>query len=135
MVEVRFPASDDTRSAQRGRTMNIALLRGTLSSDPATRTLPSGTGLVQYEVTTDDPGTGTAASAPVVWLDPPARLPRVAKGDEVVVVGHVRRRFFRTASGITASRTEVVADKVVPARPAARVERLLDAVAGRIADG
>jgi len=29
-----------------------------------------------------------------------------------VVIGHVRRRFFR-AGGVTASRTEIVADKVV----------------------
>lgn len=105
--------------------MNIAVLRGTLSSDPVERTLPSGSRLVNYEVTTPDPAGGAADSAPVAWFDPPARLPAVAQGDEVVVVGRVRRRFFRTAAGATGSRTEVVAERVVSARPAARVERLL----------
>jgi single-strand DNA-binding protein len=40
------------------------------------------------------------------------------------VVGRVRRRFFR-AGGTTQSRTEVVADTVVPATQAKRVEAAL----------
>jgi single-strand DNA-binding protein len=114
--------------------MNIALLWGTLSSDPVERTLPSGTRVLNYEVTTQG-GEGPAGSAPVAWFDPPRRLPAVAKGDEVVVIGEVRRRFFRTATGVTASRTEVVADKVMPAKPIARVERVLEATARRLAEG
>src|SRR5262245_64649841 len=98
--------------------MNIAVLRGTLSRDPVERTLPSGSRLVNYEVTVPDDAGGPADSAPVAWFDPPARLPAVTQGDEVVVLGRVRRRFFRTAAGVTASRTEVVAQRVVPARPA-----------------
>ena len=50
-------------------------------------------------------------------------LPEV--GAEVVVTGHVRRRFFRAGGG-TQSRTEVVADAVVPARSRARVRRAID---------
>jgi single-strand DNA-binding protein len=113
-------------------TMNIAVLRGTLSSDPVERTLPSGSRLVNYEVTTPDPAGGAADTAPVAWFDPPARLPAVGQGDDVVVLGRVRRRFFRTAGGSTASRTEVVADRVVSARPAARAERLLRDTANRL---
>jgi single-strand DNA-binding protein len=112
--------------------MNLTLLWGTLSSDPVERTLPSGTRMVTYEVTTEA-ATGPATSAPVAWFDPPARLPRLAQGDEVVVLGHVRRRFFRTGAGTTASRTEVVADRVVPSRPAARVERVLAEAHDRLA--
>lgn len=85
--------------------MNIVVLRGVLSSDPRTRTLPSGDTLVSYEVTTDaDDG---RISVPVVVFSP-RRSPSVAKGDEVVVTGSVRRRFFR-AGTVTTSRTEVVA--------------------------
>jgi hypothetical protein len=48
---------------------------------------------------------------------------------EVVVIGSVRRRFFR-ADGGTRSRTEVVADRVIPARRAKAAERaVLDALA------
>jgi single-strand DNA-binding protein len=89
---------------------------------------------VNYEVTTPDPAGGAADTAPVAWFDPPARLPALGQGDEIVVLGRVRRRFFRTAGGTTASRTEVVADRVVPARPASRVERLLSDTAARLGD-
>ena len=49
-----------------------------------------------------------------------ARRPRAgaatwAAGDEVLVTGRIRRRFFR-AGGVTQSRTEVVATDVVPTR-------------------
>ena len=69
-----------------------------------------------------------AATAPVAWFDPPRDLPELAKGDDVTVVGHVRRRFFQAGGGLQ-SRTEVVADVVVPSRNARRartaVERAL----------
>lgn len=103
--------------------MNIVLLRGTLSSEPTTRDLPSGSRVVNYEVTTrsDD---GPACSVPVAWFDPPASAPGLSEGSEVVVAGQVRRRFFRTG-GSTASRTEVVATAVVPATRKKRAERLV----------
>jgi single-strand DNA-binding protein len=108
--------------------MNVAMIRGTLSSDPQRRELPSGSAVVQYEVTTREPG-GSASSVPVAWFDPPPTAPEVGSGTEVVVVGQVRRRFF-SSGGATASRTEVVARAVVPASQKRRVGRLLaDAVA------
>ena len=89
--------------------MNITVLHGTLSSEPKHRLLPSGDELITYEVTTEL--ADGAASVPVAWLRP-SRPPAVATGDAVVVIGHVRRRFFRAASG-AASRTEVVASTVL----------------------
>jgi hypothetical protein len=79
--------------------MNIVILRGTLSSEPALRTLPSGSTLLSCEVTTRSPD-GPARSVPVAWFDPPAAS-LLAVGTEVVVTGEVRRRFFR-AGGATA---------------------------------
>jgi len=104
--------------------MNIVVLSGVLSHPPVPRTLPSGDVLVGYDVTCarDE---GPAESVPVVWPAAPATALRLGAGDEVVVVGRVRRRFFR-AGGATASRTEVVAERVVPARQARRVEVALD---------
>ena len=110
--------------------MNIVLLEGHLSSDPRRRDLPSGSALHAYEVSTRD-GRVTR-SVPVVWVDP-VRPPRLSDGDHVVVVGSIRRRFFR-AGGAVASRTEVEAEVV--ARPgSARARRACaEAVASTMPD-
>lgn len=106
--------------------MNVVVLQGVLSSAPETRTLRSGDRLVSYELTIRSAGRPTD-TAPVVWFDPPARAADLPAGTEVVVTGRVHRRFFRTG-GVTASRTEVVADAVIPARQRRRVAGALDAV-------
>jgi single-strand DNA-binding protein len=103
--------------------VNVVILLGTLSRPPTARQLPSGDQLVAFEVTTRPPE-GPAESVPVTWLGAPPRLLALPAGTEVVVAGRVRRRFFR-AAGATASRTEVVADAVVPASQRARAARLL----------
>jgi single-strand DNA-binding protein len=103
--------------------MNVAVIRGSLSRDPEVRDLPSGDRVANYEVTVRD--VTPAESVPVVLFDPTASLADLGAGDEVVVTGRVRRRFFRTPSG-TASRTEIVADRVLPARQARRVQGALD---------
>ena len=63
---------------------------------------------------------------PVAWLDPPTGGVPAGPGDELVVVGSVRRRFFRSG-GTTQSRTEVVAERVVAAARRRDVRRALDA--------
>lgn len=93
----------------------LAVVVGHLSSDPTTTTLGSGSVLVRLQVTARVDG--ATATVPVAWFDPPRRVV-VATGDRVVVVGTVRRRFFR-AGGATASATEVVANTVARASPAA----------------
>ena len=85
--------------------MNIVILRGTLSSEPALRTLPSGSTLLSCEVTTRSPD-GPARSVPVAWFDPPAA--------SLLAVG-----------------TEVVVTTVLPVRQAKRVGR---AIAAALAD-
>jgi single-strand DNA-binding protein len=111
--------------------MNVVILEGSLSRPPAVRELPSGDRLVAYEVTVraeDQP----AESVPVVWLEPPARAAELDTGELVVVVGRVRRRFFRTPAG-TGSRTEVVAEAVVPARHRTRALAASASARSRIA--
>ncbi|HSP02262.1 MAG TPA: hypothetical protein VLR27_02100 [Acidimicrobiales bacterium] len=88
--------------------LDLAVLVGTLSSDPVEQTLPSGSVLLRYEVTVRD--RAPADTVPVAWVDP-RRPPSLAVGDRVVVVGRVRRRFFR-AGGATRSATEVLATSV-----------------------
>ena len=70
---------------------------------------------------------------PVAWFDPAGGLlRRLDAGVELVVIGRVRRRFFRAAAS-TASATEVVADQVVLATQRKRAERLLGTVGARLA--
>ena len=113
--------------------MNVVVLRGTLSRPPEETLLASGDRLVRYEVTTRG-GEGPADSVPVSWLAAPASATSgLDAGEEVVVVGRVRRRWFRRG-GATESRTEVAAESVIAARHTAKarksIERALAALAG-----
>ena len=113
--------------------MNIVALRGRLSRPAEERTLGSGTRLVSYDVTIPDSNGGRADTVPVVWFDAPTAA-LLDEAVEVVVVGRVRRRFFR-AGGATGSRTEVVAEAVIPARQAKKAAAALDRARQRITDG
>lgn len=104
--------------------MNVVVLKGRLARPPETRELPSGDRLVAYEVTVERPDE-RADTVPVLWLNPPIAAERFAAEDLVVVVGRVRRRFFRTGAG-TQSRTEVVAEAVVNARHTKRAAAALE---------
>jgi single-strand DNA-binding protein len=92
--------------------LNVVALRGHLSRPAELRVLPSGQNLVGLELTVRREEGGKAESVPVVWHSPPAWAADLDVGTEVVVVGHVARRFFR-AGGLTQSRTEVVAANAV----------------------
>jgi single-strand DNA-binding protein len=94
--------------------MNVVVLLGRLSRPAEERVLPSGDRLVQLELTVPRPN-DKAESVPIVCFDAPATVAGLDVDEEVLVVGRVRRRFFR-AGGFTQSRTEVVADQVVPSR-------------------
>jgi single-strand DNA-binding protein len=109
---------------------NVVALVGRLARPPELRQLPSGDRLVSYEVTVARAGE-RAEGVPVVWFDPPATAVDPAVDDVVVVVGRVRRRFYR-AAGTTQSRTEVVAETVVPGRQAKRAAAALEAARARL---
>ncbi|HUP85828.1 MAG TPA: hypothetical protein VM143_09200 [Acidimicrobiales bacterium] len=105
--------------------LNVVAIRGRLSRPAEERVLPtSGSRLLGLDLTVKREGVDKAESVPVVWHDPPASALVLDAGDEVVVVGHVARRFFRAGGG-TQSRTEVVAQLVLPVRSAKKVERAL----------
>lgn len=108
--------------------LDLAVVAGTLSSDPTTTELASGSVLYRYEVTARQPsGTDTV---PVVWFDP-SRPPALGAGDAVVVVGRVRRRFFR-AGGVTRSSTEIVASSVGRRASVKRAVAALESAAARL---
>jgi len=109
--------------------MNIVVLRGSLPRNPERRELSSGGDILQFDLVTELES-GSNTTVPVSWFDAPEE-PALTEGVEVVVVGSVRRRFFR-AGGSTQSRTEVVADAVTPASQRRTVAKRLAAAAERI---
>ena len=114
---------------------NVVVLVGTMSTDPTSRDLRDGT-VVNFDVTTPLAEV-PPLTVPVAWHDPrSAAISGLGAGSDVLVVGTVRRRFFRTG-GQTQSRTEVVAQAVVPTRRTKSVRSALAAVAAQLtpADG
>jgi single-strand DNA-binding protein len=113
--------------------MNVVALVGRLSRPPEERVLDSGTRLMSMQVTV--PGAdGKGETVPVAWFDPSAAAVGLDEGDPVVVVGRVRRRFFR-AGAATQSRTEVVAETVVSGARAGAVRKALTGAIDRLAAG
>ena len=113
---------------------NVAVLRGVVRGEPMSRALPGGGVVVQFDVVTAVATDGriSNASVPVAWNDPSAKLLAcVVDGIELLVVGRVQRRFFRVG-GATQSRTEVVAESVIPARRRKQVDAALGAVVDRL---
>jgi single-strand DNA-binding protein len=111
--------------------MNVVILQGRLTRPGEVRTLPSGDALVAYEVTTRDEA-GRADTVPVVWAAAEAAV--LDAGDDVVVTGRVRRRFFRVG-GVTQSRTEVVADAVALAGDRRKAKRAVDRALATVRPG
>lgn len=109
---------------------NVVVLVGKLARPAEVRELPSGDRLVAYEVTVPRPGE-RAESVPVVWFEAPVRAAEMPVDEQVIVVGRVRRRFFRAGGG-TQSRTEVVAEAVVATRQAKRARSALNSVQARL---
>jgi single-strand DNA-binding protein len=101
---------------------NVVVVRGVVSSEPRLRELPAGSVVTQLDVTTRGPG--LTASVPVAAYDRPVDA---GSGDQVVVTGHVNRRFFR-AGGVTQSRTELVAAEVIRVGRKRAADRAISAV-------
>ena len=104
---------------------NLSILVGVLSRDADLRPLPSGVSILGLELSVRGDGR-PAESVPVAWPDAPPTAVGWQAGEEVLVIGRIRRRFFR-AGGSTQSRTEVVATTVVPTRRVATAGRALEA--------
>ncbi|MGI8809012.1 MAG: single-stranded DNA-binding protein [Acidimicrobiales bacterium] len=111
---------------------NVVVLIGRLARPAETRELPSGDRLVAYEVTVDRPGE-RAETVPVVWVGAPPSAGDHDVDERMLVVGRVRRRFYRAGGG-TQSRTEVVAEAVVNARHAKRAAAALQRAQTRLTD-
>jgi single-strand DNA-binding protein len=113
---------------------NLVILRGVVTADGVDRQLPSGSVAMQFDVRTTAHGDLPASAVNVSLVDPAADARAAVQRDEhVVVIGTVQRRFFRVG-GATQSRTEVVADLVVPARRTRAVRSAIAAAARSLGD-
>jgi single-strand DNA-binding protein len=114
--------------------MNVVVLRGAVVRLPEVRELPSGSRLLSFDLRTTGPD-GRAETVPVSWADPKAAdEDALIEGAEALVVGRIRRRFFRSG-GSTQSRTEVVAERVARPRQARRARSAIDAAVEAISAG
>lgn len=113
--------------------LNLAVVCGPVAGSPEVRALASGSSVASLSVRTAAGDRTT--SVPVSIWDPPAWVVELDAGDEVIVLGGVRRRFFRTAAG-TGSRVELEATFV--GRPGKRqrdtVTRRIDATLATLRD-
>jgi hypothetical protein len=88
--------------------LNLVVVRGECSGPPELRELESGRRLASVSVRAPGPD-GRSTSVPVTVWEPAAWVEDLAEGAYVIVVGAVRRRFFRTAVGGAATRVDVEA--------------------------
>lgn len=120
--------------------MNVVLLRGTLHGEPNDVTLATGELVRTWELAAETassavgPSAATVQKVPIRWVDPTKAVRSFDDGDEVVVTGSVRRRFFR-AGGATASKTEVLGHKVAKASRRRAVEQLIEGFRQTIEQG
>ena len=92
--------------------VNVVVLAGRLSETPEVKEMPSGDAVTRFRLHVPEAGR-RVLPLPVSAWDRTARraCERLVKGDEVLVRGHLIRRFFRDGGG-GRSVTEVVATEV-----------------------
>jgi single-strand DNA-binding protein len=91
-------------------TVNVVVLAGTVSADPVQRRMPSGDEVTELRLSVPETGKRLLPLPVAAWhATVGARtIDGIAKGDAVLVHGHLVRRFYRSGAGAR-SLTEVVA--------------------------
>ena len=115
-VQLKGLTMRETASTEPTPTTNTVIVQGTIVADARVTDLADGSAVHNFEIRASD------TVVPVAWYDP-SRPPALRAGGAMVVVGCVRRRWFRAGGG-SQSRTEVVAETV--AKPgSARAEKAI----------
>jgi hypothetical protein len=115
-------SSRQQSSRQQSTPVNVAIVCGPCSAVPELRVLESGTRVASLSVRV--PAGEQATSVPVTVWDPPAWIEALEAGDEVIVVGQVRRRFYSRPGGV-GSRVDLEAVTIARARDRRRVDAAL----------
>jgi single-strand DNA-binding protein len=110
--------------------LNLAIVIGSLAKPAQVRALPNGLCLATFDlqVRLADQSPDTV---PVALFDAPDQVTEWTVGQELLAIGRVKRRFFRVG-GATQSRTELVADRVLPMAPEEDVRTVLADAASKI---
>lgn len=100
--------------------LNVAVLIGEVITEPVQKVLSNGDMVVNCDVAavTDEGRT----VVPIVVTGTDAHI---AMGDNVCVVGFMRKRFFQTPAGLQ-SRTELAVHKSARVRQKAQVKKILE---------
>lgn len=92
--------------------VNVVVLAGRLSDAPEVKSMPSGDHVTRFRLHVPEAGRRVLPLPVSAWDRLAQRsCERLAKGDAVLVRGHLVRRFFRDGGG-GRSVTEVVATEV-----------------------
>lgn len=93
-------------------TVNVVVLAGRLSDTPEVKAMPSGDQVTRFRLHVPETGRRVLPLPVSAWERAPRRAcEHLARGDAVLVRGHLVRRFFRDGGG-GRSVTEVVATEV-----------------------
>jgi hypothetical protein len=102
-------------------TTNIALVKGRLVAVPTVRIVDRHRRATTFDLATQVHGRRSVVPVVAVNLN----LPALKVGDEVTVLGYVRRRFFRVGAR-TQSITELMVEELVTGASNARLEKLYE---------
>ncbi len=92
--------------------LNMVIVIGNLVKPVEVRNLPSGVSIANFDLVVQQ-FDGTPDTVPVALFEAPEEALQWEPGGTLLVIGRVRRRFFRVGPS-TQSRTEVVAEKAMP---------------------
>jgi single-strand DNA-binding protein len=94
-------------------TVNVVVLSGTVAAEPVERQLPSGDQITELRLSVPEPGKRLLPLPVAIWhgMVHKDALRHIGKGDDVLVHGHLTRRFYRSGAGAR-SLTEVVATEI-----------------------
>ena len=92
--------------------VNVVVLAGRLSDEPEVKVMPSGDQVTRFRLHVPEAGKRVLPLPVSAWDRTVRRVcERLEKGDEILVRGHLIRRFFRDGGG-GRSVTEVIASEV-----------------------
>ncbi len=112
--------------SEKSASTNVALVRGRLVAAPSIRLLTRRERVASFDIACVIHGRKAVTPISAAAAD----VPTMRVGDEVTVLGHVRRRFFRIGAR-TQTVTEIVAEHVAVGGRAAKLDKLLAALSGR----
>ena len=117
--------------------MNLVVLVGRVASEPKVRGFPSGAQVVEYTITSrvEEPRRRVDVIPVYLWVlegDEEPWIPQ--KGDPILAIGQVQRRFWENKAGDRKQRVEIIAEEVSPVDPERAPARLID-VSAKLANG